>query len=332
MKTLQHRWLGLPPAVRLTAAYVLVLMTICLLFSIVLYYLASAHLAGGLQQQYRRLQGEQLFDSSFIEEELALEKRRLVGQLVYFNFMILILGTVASFWLARRTLRPIELALESQSRFAADASHELRTPLAAMQTEIEVGLRNKRLSQPEAVRLLESNLEEVIKLKGLSDALLRLARQGGFEHQPVDLKQVAAGAAARLTALADQKSIKIKNRAKKTIVSGDQDSLTDLMAILLDNAIKYSPEGSAVELVSGFTPRHGWLTVRDQGQGIEQPHLPRIFDRFYRADTSRTGSGGYGLGLSIAKKIADLHGGSIVAESTRGKGSRFTLRLPRRPS
>ncbi len=326
-------WQSLDPAIRLTGSYLLIIMLISFFFSVVLYYMAAGQLSEGLRHQYLRFGCGPGCDPQgpvglIVREELAIEKGRLIAQLAYFNILILIMAAASSLWLARRTLRPIEAALEAQSRFSSDASHELRTPLSAMQAEIEVALRNKKLSKDEAINVLKSNLEEVIKLRGLSDSLLRLARENGLDYTAVDLKIATAEAVSRLQVLADKKHIKIVDQTDSAIVSGDYISLVDLISILIDNAVKYSPENSQITILSDTSSRFASLTVKDNGPGIGNTHLTRIFERFYRADVSRTGSGGYGLGLSIAKKLADLHQGKIEVKSQAGKGSEFTLKIP----
>ena len=129
---------------------------------------------------------------------------------------------------------------------------------------------------------------------------------------------------------AELKKISLKTDIKDLAVHGDRDSLVDLVSILLDNAIKYSSKNGQVSLSVGKKDKSAVLIVKDNGQGIRAVDLPHIFDRFFRADSSRSkdSSDGYGLGLAIARKIADLHDASLEVKSTVGKGSTFTVRLP----
>jgi signal transduction histidine kinase len=229
-------------------------------------------------------------------------------------------------------MEPIEDALKAQTRFTADASHELRTPLTAMQTEIEVALRNKAITKAEAVQIIKSNLEEVVRLKSLSEGLLLLAQTSGKlpEGSTTSLGPISKDAVLRLEKTAKAKKIGIKNSVKNLKVRGEQKSLTELLVILIDNAIKYSPSGAKVHIDSRREGKSVLVSVRDTGIGIKNTDLPRIFDRFYRADSSRSSAqaGGYGLGLAIAKKIAQAHSGSIEVRSAPGKGSTFTIVLP----
>lgn len=335
-------WHKLSPAVKLTIAYVSILMIISLFFSIVLYNLAANQLANSLRRQYIQLQrpnGSTVIVPSGpppaqVQEELENGKQNLLLQLLYFNAIILALSGAISYLLAKQTVRPIEEALEAQTRFTADASHELRTPLAAMQTEIEVTLRSKNLNLKDAKDQLSSNLEEVEKLRSLSEGLLRLARTGesqSLELEKVALSSVVNEATKRVKSSMQSKKITIKNETKKISLYAEKESLTELLVILLDNAIKYSRSKSTVTIHSKSGPRAIQILISDQGVGIPKESIDHIFERFYRTDDSRSKdtTNGYGLGLSIAAKIVRLHKGNISVKSKVGEGSTFTITLPR---
>jgi signal transduction histidine kinase len=275
-----------------------------------------------------------LEDPDFLQERdqiLSEGQSHLIMQLFYTNLVILLLGGGISYFLARMTLKPIEEAHEAQARFTADASHELRSPLAAMQSEIEVALRDKKLSKEEAITLLESNLEEVEKLKTLSEGLLELARDNGdsLTKEKVKIEEFVNKAIANVTKKAQEKSIVIDSKVNGFSVHGHLDSLVELITILLDNAIKYSERGKMISLIAKKENNHAVIEVSDQGKGIAKEDLPFIFDRFYRADASRSKKKeGYGLGLSIAKKIVETNHGKIEAHSESEKGSNFIITLP----
>jgi signal transduction histidine kinase len=315
-------------------------MAISLLFSVVIYSTSERELDQSFRREsiiYQLVPGfrpnvddgqtnaspQELFDQA---------KSRLQLNLIIINAGILILAGGASYVLARRTLTPIEVALEAQGRFAADASHELRTPLTAMKSEIEVALRGKELPNIEARQILESNLEEIAKLEALSAGLLKLSQQDGqtIVKSPVKLAETSAAAIQRLSGAAKSQDVQIVNNIKEMTLAGDGESITELLVVLLDNAIKYSPAKSQITMAATTHGHWAFVTVTDEGQGIKALDIPHIFDRFYRADTSRSKYQipGYGLGLSIAKKIADLHGGTIEVASSPGKGSVFTVKLP----
>jgi signal transduction histidine kinase len=324
-------------ALKLTTWYLGIILLVSIVFSVALYSVSSSELDRNINRQLSYYNGFlSPYDlnnySQIKQDQLEKDKIHLRNNLIFLNLLVLVFGGGVSYLLARRTLEPIEESLEAQKRFAADASHELRTPLTAMQSEIEVALRDSRITKDEAVALLGSNLEEVAKLKDLAEGLLKLASHDGRSRpsQAVSLKDVAAKAVERLAKTAETKKININQHLKNVGVRGDEQHLIDLAAILIDNAVKYSPAGKEVNISTDRRGRLAFIKVQDQGQGIAAEDLPRIFDRFYRADASRTknATDGYGLGLALARKIADTHGGHIEVESAIGKGSTFTVYVP----
>ncbi|GAC1369217.1 MAG: hypothetical protein NVSMB39_0760 [Candidatus Saccharimonadales bacterium] len=328
---------------KLTVWYLGIILVLSGLFSMALYNQSTAQLDESAAHQrdaitrlplpsvleQRRTEFLQNLDS-----QLDLDHQRIILRLLVLNLATLLLGGAASYLLARRTLRPIEDSLEAQSRFTADASHELRTPLTAMRAEIEVALRDKKLTSAQARDLLGSNLEEIAKLEALSASLLRLAHtDGGLDPDGVTrvpVRMIFVEAARRFEKVISERQVEISETVGEETVAGDEGSLVELFAILIDNALKYSPEGSTITLASEPSPHHIRLSVSDQGVGIADKDLPHIFDRFYRAERSRSKDyvTGYGLGLSIAKRIVDLHHGVISAESTPGRGATFRIKLP----
>ncbi|HSX48270.1 MAG TPA: HAMP domain-containing sensor histidine kinase [Candidatus Nanoarchaeia archaeon] len=324
---------------RLTAWYLAIIMAISLFFSFTVYNGASRSLEEGLRRQVRVFQIPRLQLDTGIpgleqiyNDQLNEGRRRILLDLVRTNLLIIVLGGLGSYWLARRTLEPIEEALEAQSRFTADASHELRTPLTAMQTEIEVALRDGKLKMPEAKQLLHSNLEEIAKLRALSEGLLALSRHQNGEAVPfeeVSLGAVIEEARLRLEPIIQSTGGKLNIGGDDQVVVGERDSLVSLLVILIDNAIKYSKTSPDITISLERQVRSVLVKVADKGIGIKASDLPYIFNRFYRADSSRSKStDGYGLGLSIAKQIVDMHSGHIEATSVIAKGTTLIVKLP----
>ncbi|MGZ6004769.1 MAG: sensor histidine kinase [Candidatus Saccharimonadales bacterium] len=319
---------------RLTLAYLAILVVLTLGFSFLLYNISVHELNEEIRRpnSYELVQPGLFLDyNRFRDDRFSEARSHLISNLLILNLGTLVLGAMVSYGLAKKSIQPIEDALQAQSRFAADASHELRTPLTALQTEIEVALRDKKLTVGQARAQLTSNLEEVIKLRTLSDRLLKLARdEEDIEIKKIDLKPAVQKVINQAQALADNKKIKFANHAGKLQVMGNSQHLEDCLSILLDNAIKYSDKQSSVTIKTGTVDKFGYVSVRDQGQGIKPVDLPHIFDRFYRADNSRhkDNASGYGLGLSIAHKIIEAQNGQIEVQSTPGKGSTFTVKLP----
>ncbi len=326
---------------RLTALYLAIIMAISLFFSLNLYRISVQELDRSLTQQDEallRLPRLRLFltDPEVAEQRetyVTKGRERIFLQLLYTNIFILVSGGALSYWFAKRTLEPIEEAHDAQSRFTADASHELRTPLAAMQTEIEVALRDPKLKFGEAKDLLQSNLEELARLRHLSDSLLRLSRleDAVLPSSPLVLDIALKIALNKVAPLAEAKKISLKLPEKTNRkVMADKDGLVEVLVILLDNAIKYSPQKSVVSVHVKPAGRQVAIQIKDTGIGIAPDELPHVFDRFYRADSARSkqDSGGYGLGLSIAKNVTTLMQGRLEVRSKTGKGSTFTVFLP----
>jgi heavy metal sensor kinase len=225
----------------------------------------------------------------------------------------------------------LEAGVEERRRFTADASHELRSPLAVMGAELDVTLRSPDL-QPEAREVLVSAREEVDRMTGIVENLLTLARvdEGRLDLQrvPVDLHEVAEAVAAKFAMVADGRGVRLDAGGEAAVVEGDPSRLEQVVSNLVDNAVKFSTAGSTVHISSWHDGREAGLTVTDGGPGIPAEALPRVFDRFYRVDASRSrNGGGSGLGLAICREIVDAHGGRLRAASTPGSGSTFTISL-----
>lgn len=241
-----------------------------------------------------------------------------------------IIGGLLSYWFAGRTLKPIEEAHEQQSRFAADASHELRTPLASMKVENEVFLRQKSFTEGEAREQIESNLEEIQRLENLSTQLLALTQYDRIRLQlsAVDITAVVAQSIERAQKQAEQRKIRFEQHVSKRNVSAQEDSLVQLMGILLDNALKYGPKNGTISVRGGAQGSEYVLQIEDEGPGIDPDDLPHIFERLYRGDKARnTKAGGYGLGLALAREIAKANEATITVVKGRGKGACFEVRL-----
>jgi signal transduction histidine kinase len=319
--------------VKLAATYLAIIMTMSIVFSVVIYNVSSHELDRGLRRPPQNVRENLLQEFDDIRQARLEESRSALRErLIAFNLITLIFGAALSYTLARSALRPIEESIDAQNRFTSDASHELRTPLTVMRSEIEVALRDPKLPTKESRAILESNLEEVTKLEQLTSGLLQLARQeqGNLEFQKINLDTVIKEAIDRQQKSANSKKIHISYEPNQILITGEQTALTQLIGILLDNAIKYSPQKSEVSIIARKDRRDATITITDHGQGIEQSDLPHIFERFYRSDKARekTSTNGYGLGLSIAEQIAHQHGGSITIKSTPGQGTTAEVHLP----
>jgi len=331
---------------KLTAWYLLIIMLISVCFSAAIYKALtneldrveriqrvrqehlSIPLPDGTTFEFRqRYPREFILDPKLVEET----KNRLQLILLLVNLGILGASSLAGYFLAGRTLRPIKEMVDEQNRFVTDASHELRTPLTSLKTATEVYLRAKNHTLQESDTLHESNLEEINNLQTLSDNLIKLTQyqksNGNMIFENTSLEEIVDGAVKKVANLAKYKKITLLNKVKDIKIKADRQSLAEMFVIFLDNAIKYSPKNTTVTLSSRVQDRFVVIEIKDEGVGIDKKDIPHLFDRFYRVDKSRTKTdvAGYGLGLSIAKQIADKHNGLIKVESEIGKGTTFKL-------
>lgn len=325
---------------KLAGFYLLVLAVITFIFSVNIYQLSVGEIKNDLKMHSARLEMLRLplATKSAMQTEASDQynevRSRIIGRLIIINIFILTSGGLLSYYLARWTLKPIEENHKALERFTADASHELRTPIAAMQTETEVSLMNPELNLEEAKAQLESNLEEMQKLTGLTETMLNLAsfnETTQVELNSFEVDSIVHNSKDRVKQMAKTKNIKIvSNQVPGMSVLVDRESIEQALVILLENAIKYSSEKSVVNIISETEKGKMNIKVQDFGVGISANDSKYIFDRFYRSEASRAkkGKGGYGLGLAIAKNIVIKNNGKISVESQVSKGSTFTLSLP----
>jgi signal transduction histidine kinase len=326
---------------KLTAWYVLIIMIISVGFSVVIFNLVNEEeMRFAVAQRYRiermYIQDDSPPPPGQPDADLVAEARqRLLLILLGTNGVILVISGVLAFVLAGQTLKPISDMVEEQNQFISDASHELRTPLTSMKSAMEVSLRDKELGIGEAREIISENIEDVDKLQELSDHLLQLAQYQKPDNkiifEKLFIKNIISGAIKKVTPMAKKKKIMIDSSGvEEGEIRANKYNINDLLVILLDNAIKYSPRGKIVVVSAKRNDGSVVIKVTDEGMGIAEKDLPHIFERFYRADSARSKEsvGGYGLGLSIAKKIVDLHRGNISVKSKMNEGTTFTVKLP----
>ncbi|WP_159883723.1 sensor histidine kinase [Paenibacillus puerhi] len=245
----------------------------------------------------------------------------------------LLIAVLAGLFLANRALVPIRKAWEQQQQFVSDASHELRTPLSVLQIHLERLFRHPDRTIEQESEKIAVMIDETRRMSKLVGDLLMLARSQTHElklnESSIELRELVVKAAKGFEELCEMRQIRLEAQVHDSaILIGDPDYLHQLLVILLDNAWKYTREGS-ISLQAGTDGSLAVLRIEDTGIGISSEDLPYIFDRFYRADKVRGRSdGGSGLGLSIAKWIVEAHNGVIRAESMEGVGTAIEVRLP----
>lgn len=237
--------------------------------------------------------------------------------------------------LSRWALKPVERAWEQQRQFVADASHELKTPLAVILANTQILKSDESIIPEESRRWIERASDEAERMRGLVEELLELARtEDGASstkaYAPVDLSSLVEGDALQFDAVAYERGCEIEANVVDGIsVLGDQEQLERLLKTLIDNACKYAARGTTVKVTLEKNGSHALFVATNQGESIPEEDLPHVFDRFWRSDKARArSSGGYGLGLAIAKGIAESHGGKIWATSDDVRGTSFYVKLP----
>lgn len=246
----------------------------------------------------------------------------------------LALAAIGGLILASRTLRPIRESFSRQRAFVADASHELRTPITLIRGNAEV-LASDPAARPSADReALDEIVAQTAQMEHLVADLTQIARMDEgrvhVQREHVGVAELVERARRDGSRLARGREIEFKTASDPgLIVPGDEARLRQLLVGLLENAVRYTPDGGTITIEAGRHGHHAEISVQDTGPGIPPEQIAHIFERFYRADEARSHTeGGTGLGLAIARGIAEAHGGSISASSEAGGGAKFTLRLP----
>lgn len=242
-----------------------------------------------------------------------------------------LISIIASIYLARVSVKPLIDSMQKQKSFVENASHELRTPLAVLQNRLETLFRKPEATIMESSENIASSLEEVRNMRMLTTNLLNLARRDdGIKPEIADVEpEFFTTTFANYEIIADEneKAFVYENHINHNIKT-DRTLLKQLMTILFDNAVKYTEEDGVIKFIVWSKDRSLYLRVSDNGPGINNEDKKKIFDRFYRVDKARTRQkGGFGLGLSLAKQIADALKGTITVKDNRPKGTIFEIKI-----
>ena len=303
---------------KLTLLYIIIVAIIVFGFSGFLYRSIGQNLKDAHDDEFAGVESHR----HFVENTLVYVK----DDLILADLVILILTAGLSFILAGKTLKPIQLSVEAQRVFAANASHELRTPLAVMRNDIEVFMRGTS-SIGETSRTMNSNLEEIERMSGIVENLLMLARSDNASLptlSKLDVSALSKTMVQKMQSQAHKKNIKlILKSSEPLMIRGDSALLERAMLNILQNSIEHTPPGGSITVETVKKDAEIAISIVDTGSGIHQKDLPHIFTRFYKTESS----GGSGLGLSIVKEIVEQHDGSISVESVHGKGTTVTVRF-----
>ena len=311
---------------RLTFYYMIVAIAIVSLFSFVLYNV----IIGEVKNHVIESVDEEIFQNEIIENT----STGLQTDIIIIDLSLVLLIALLSYFLSGKTLKPIARSMEAQKRFGAEASHDLRTPLAIMQTEIEVMLSSKSNDINKYKKTLESNLEEVKKMSTLASDLLIIARtEEDLRRDDMVLTEMnpfIEKIISKFTKQAEEKNIKLELVSDKVgVIKISPNYFERAIQNIIQNAINYTNEGGIIKVILKQDKQNILINIEDNGIGIKEADLPRVFDRFYKASNSRHDASGSGLGLPIAKQIIKQHKGGIFIKSKEGVGTTVSITIPK---
>lgn len=263
---------------------------------------------------------------------------QLLNTLVLIGFISLIVLLFISIYLTNKSIVPIKETFEKQKQFIADASHELKTPLAIIKTNTSLVLSHPYDTIKNQSKWINYINLQTDRMSELISEMLSLAKMDAAENKlplsPINISKIVESMILMFDAVIYENNIELEtNISKNLFINGNKESLKKLFSIIMDNAIKHTNKNGNIT-VSLFSDKNKVkMIIRNTGEGIEPEHLERIFERFYRVDSSRDReTGGYGLGLSIASSIVKQHKGKIYAKSNIGEFTSFIVEIPQQSS
>lgn len=269
------------------------------------------------------------------QDELALFRQDFLRRLIWFNLIVLVASALSGYWLSGRAIQPLVSALERERQFSSHVSHELRTPISALQTTLEVALADKKINVKQK-KVLKESLEEVEHLEKLVNQLLQLAKNGELSKLDTaassSIQDLLRRAKKQFGVAAKKSGHQLKWRIPKLggKVGGGLSVWLEVMGALIENALKFAPAKTSIEVLVSQSKQHLQILVIDQGPGIPKAEQEQIFQYLYKSDFARTrgNNSGLGLGLSLARKLAQSLGGDVRLKRSSKSGSEFMLLLP----
>jgi len=308
---------------RLTFYYSITVIAILGGSSLILYKIILSNLSDSI--------GERILDPRIYQALVDRAQDILLNRFLTIDLIIIFFVIILGFLLTQKTLRPIKINMEKQKRFITYASHELRTPTSIVISGLEVALANKKLDFSSAKKTLENTLDEMREFSILSNNLLDISKYDTFlkvEHENIQIDDLVNSIIEKNRNLAKIKEIEIEAKIEsKAAIKGNKIELNRMFNNILDNAIKYTPQNGVISIADKIVSNKYVINITDSGIGISKNILDKIFEPFFRGDTSHN-TNGAGLGLTLVKKIIENHKGSILIKSQENKGTNVVISLP----
>lgn len=331
--------------IKLTLSYIVIIMILTLSVSSIVYVNVNRFTQRALEIHERRVESRLRefptpsrlpvgFQAPFTEDAILQVRKNTIVLLATVNIVVLLIGGGFGYWFAGKTLKPIEEMADKQKKFVADAAHELKTPLTSIKTQLEVSLRDKKRDVNDTDKLLKSIIDDVDSLSLLTKSLLLQSKYQEVNHSvnkaTFDVEELINEVVKKMKERLDSKNIRIALKLEAIELRANRNEIAELLIILLDNAVKFNKDKGTITITTKKIDNTLKIEISDTGIGIDDKDIPHVFDRFYKADSSRTKveHDGFGLGLSIAKDIVNKYNGKITLSSNLDKGSTFTVMLP----
>ena len=310
---------------KLTGLYIGIIAVILIIFSLTLYHALAKNIRDNFEGNFSDDQTQELVITKTTDQ--------LQTTIFFIDLIILFVSSGLSYFLAGKTLKPIQRAMEKQEQFTVDASHELRTPLSVIKTNLEVALREKDWNKDKGRALIVSAIDEVKLMTKLTEDLLALSKledkEKIYSFKKINIAEITEQMVKKMQIIAIKRKIQLSiERSDTAFIYGNAGALQQLVMNIVSNALNFTPAGGYVRLAIEQRGEEIIISVQDTGTGITKEDLSHIFERLYRADKARKQGGGTGLGLAIAKEIVHKHRGTINIESELGKGTLVIITFP----
>jgi len=270
------------------------------------------------------------YEDDIYTEVLNQIRFRTIYVLVSLNLFIFFISGFIAYWFSGKTLKPIKEMTERQKIFIQNAAHDLKTPLTALKMQLELALRNNKFTKKDINNLHNSLLQDVDSINDLINMLINQTKSQNYKSHikitNVNVDSLIDSILKTLNVHIKEKKIKISKNISETNLKSDKNILRELISIILDNAIKFNKDNGSISISTEVKGNKYIIKIKDTGIGISEKDQKQIFERFYKANKSRTFSG-HGLGLSIAKELTTVLDGNISVNSELNKGTTFTITI-----